>query len=39
VRAESAEAAGSRIVERYRRETGVEGRFWVSRPADGAGPV
>jgi galactokinase len=35
VRAERAHAAGREIVERY----GAGGRFWVSRPADGAGPV
>jgi galactokinase len=38
-RADAAEAAGRSIVERYRRETGVEARFWVSKPAAGAGPV
>jgi galactokinase len=36
---ETARAAGSAIVERYREETGLESRFWVSRPAAGAGPL
>jgi galactokinase len=36
---EAAEAAGRRVVERYRQETGREARFWVSKPAQGAGPV
>jgi galactokinase len=35
VRAELAEAAGRAIVDRY----GAGARFWVSRPAAGAGPV
>jgi galactokinase len=35
VRTEAAEAAGRSIVERY----GAGARFWVSRPAEGAGPV
>jgi galactokinase len=35
VRAELAEAAGREIVQRF----GAGARFWVSRPADGAGPV
>jgi galactokinase len=35
VRAELAEAAGREIVERF----GAGARFWISRPADGAGPV
>lgn len=39
VRDEAAEAAGRTVVERYRQETGSEARFWVSKPAQGAGPV
>jgi galactokinase len=39
VRVEGAEAAGREIVERYSRDTGIEARFWVSNPAEGAGPV
>jgi galactokinase len=39
VRDEAAEAASRTVVERYRQETGREARFWVSKPADGAGPV
>lgn len=37
--AEAARTAGPTVVDRYREETGLEARFWVSRPADGAGPV
>jgi galactokinase len=36
---EAAEAAGRTVVERYRQETGHEARFWVSKPAQAAGPV
>jgi galactokinase len=35
----TAESAGRAIVDRYAAETGHEARFWVSRPAQGAGPV
>jgi galactokinase len=38
-RADAAEAAGRAVVERYRTEMRLEARFWVSRPAEGAGPV
>jgi galactokinase len=37
VRVGHAEAAGRQIVARYSAETGLDGRFWVSRPAAGAG--
>ena len=37
VRAEEAESAGPRILERYHAETGRTGRWWSSTPADGAG--
>jgi galactokinase len=37
--ADAAAAAGTTVVERYRSETGLESRFWVSQPAAGAGPV
>lgn len=37
VRADEAESAGPRILERYRAETGRTGRWWSSTPADGAG--
>jgi galactokinase len=36
---EAAYAAGRAIIERYRSETGIEARFWVSGPAEGAGPA
>jgi galactokinase len=39
VRDEAAEASGRTVVERYCRDTGREARFWVSKPAQGAGPV
>jgi galactokinase len=39
VRREAADAAGHAVVERYRAQTGLDGRFWVSSPAAGAGPV
>jgi galactokinase len=39
VRAEDGEAVGREVVARYARETGIETRFWVSKPAAGAGPV
>jgi galactokinase len=39
VRSQRADAAGRDIVARYARETGIETRFWVSKPAQGAGPV
>jgi galactokinase len=39
VRVDAAEVAGREIVERYLRQTGIDARFWVSRPAEGAGPV
>ena len=39
VRDEAAEAGGRTVVERYRQETGREARSWVSKPAQGAGPV
>jgi galactokinase len=37
VRAEEADAAGPRILEAYRTETGRSGRWWSSAPASGAG--
>jgi galactokinase len=39
VRAEAAEAAGDAIVARYRAQTDLEARHWLSRPAGGAGRV
>jgi galactokinase len=36
VDAESAAAAAESILERYRTRTGLAGRSWISRPADGA---
>jgi galactokinase len=39
VRTEDADAVGREVVARYARETGIETRFWVSKPAEGAGPV
>jgi galactokinase len=39
VRTEGADAVGREVVARYARETGIETRFWVSKPAQGAGPV
>ena len=34
-----AEAAAGEIAARYERKTRRRARFWISRPADGAGPV
>jgi galactokinase len=39
VRTEDADAVGREVVARYARETGIETRFWISKPAQGAGPV
>jgi galactokinase len=39
VRDDAAEAAGRTVVEGYRQETGREARFWLSKPAQSAGPV
>jgi galactokinase len=39
VRAEATEAAGTAVVELYERKTGLEARFWISRPAGGAARV
>jgi galactokinase len=39
VRAASAAEAASGIVERYQAAMGLEARSWISRPAEGAGPV
>lgn len=39
VRTEGADAVGREVVTRYARETGIETRFWVSKPAQGAGSV
>jgi galactokinase len=33
------EAAAAEILDRYRAETGRQGRWWSSRPAAGAGPA
>jgi galactokinase len=39
VEADRAEAAAAEVLDRYRAETGRQGRWWSSRPAAGAGPV
>jgi galactokinase len=39
VRARGADAVGRDVVARYARETGIQTRFWLSKPAAGAGPV